>query len=117
MNEMNLEKQLHSWRPRRPSAGIKLRLFREGPSPRKFVWAIRWFAPTAACGLVALAALHQDGFYGDLNSRQSALAHVIPAEKSGIAGVMINRSPEFFEWTNHSGSPLNVRSFLPGTTN
>ena len=117
MKELDLENQLGSLQPRRPSAGIKSRLFPGQQRRRPFVWAIRWFAPSAVCGLIALAALHQDGFYRGLNPRPGTSIRLAPDEDSGIAGVMINRSPDFFEWTNWSGSLLNVRSFLPGTTN
>jgi len=78
---------------------------------------VRWFAPTVACGLIALAALHQEGLHRELNSRSRSSRHFSQGEDSNIAGVTINRSPDFFEWTNRSGSAFNVRSFLPGTTN
>src|SRR5207244_9812256 len=98
MKEMNLEKQLRSWQPRRPSAGIKLRLFPDQRRRRKFIWAIGWFAPTVACGLVALAVLRQDGFFSEMNSHPRISRQSDERDDSSIAGVTINRSPDFFEW-------------------
>ena len=111
---MNLEKELHSWQPRPPAAKIKARLFPNRRRRHEFVRVLRWFAPTAACGLIALAALHTDNhWHGPDPGARPATGSVVFA----LDGVTINRSPDFFEWTNRSGSALNVRSFLPGTTN
>ena len=117
MKEMNLENLLRSWQPRQPSAAIKSRLFPEPEHKRQFSWTVRWLAPTFACGLIALAALLQEGPFTRLGGAGRPLAGIIPGEASPLAGVTINRSPDFFEWTNRSDSALNVRSFLPGTTN
>ena len=117
MKEMNLENLLRSWQPRRPSAGVRSQLFPKQEHKREFVWTIRWLAPTVACGLIALAALREDSPFPSLSSGGHPSAGFIPGEASAIAGVTINRSPDFFEWTNRSGSALNVRSFLPGKTN
>lgn len=117
MKEMNLENLLRSWQPRRPSAGIKARLF-PGPERRRtLVWTIRWLAPTVTCGLLAFAALQQDNFMQRLDSRTRPSLRFMQSAAADIANVTVNRSPDFFEWTNRSGSALNVRSFLPGTTN
>jgi len=69
------------------------------------------------CGLIALAALHPNSPFEGLNSDGQFSAGFTPGGISSIAGVSVNRSPDFFEWTNRSGSALNVRSFLPGKTN
>ena len=114
---MNLENQLRSWQPRRPSAGIKARLFPGEEHKREFVRTIRWLAPTMACGLIALAALHQESLFQGLDPVKRPSAGFNAGEASAIPGVTINRLPESFEWTNRSGSALNVRSFLPGKTN
>ena len=111
---MNLETLLRSWQPRRPAAKVKARLFPGRQHRRELVWLLRWLAPTAACGLIALAALRPDNLWPGLNPGAR------PATGGAIAaldGVTINRSPDFFEWTNRSGSALSIRSFLPGTTN
>ena len=117
MKEMNLENQLRSWAPRRPSAGIKRRLW---PAPRVepgLGWLVRWLAPVAVCGLLAFAVFQSDEAFqaGILVARSSA--HFIRSEDFAMNGVTINRLPTFFEWTNQSGSALTIRSFLPGTTN
>ena len=61
MKEMN-ENQLLSWRPRRPSAGLKRRILRfageaEVPTAR---WLWSCLAPTMACTLLTLMALNHD---------------------------------------------------------
>ena len=78
---------------------------------------LRWFAPTAACGLIALAALGPNNLWPSLKPGQRPVSSFTGQAISALDGVTINRSPDFFEWTNRSGSALNVRSFLPGTTN
>lgn len=114
---MNLETRLRSWRPRRPVAAIKARLFPASPPRREPSWRLRWLAPTAACGLIALAALRPDNSWRGLNPGPAGSAGFRRNDISALNGVMINRSPDFFEWTNRSGSALSIRSFLPGTTN
>lgn len=117
MKETELEKVLSSWQPRPPATAIKSRLFPAPECHREFVWALRWFAPTVACAVMALAVLHQDGAYQDFSRHPKAATRLTQGESGRIDGVLINRSPDFFEWTNRSDSALNVRSFLPGTTN
>jgi hypothetical protein len=112
-----LEKQLHAWQPRLPAATVKARLFPERPPRREWVSLIRWFAPTAACGLIALAALRTDHHWPDPIRGVTSSGGFADNANSALNGVMINRSPDFFEWTNRSDSALNVRSFLPSTTN
>jgi hypothetical protein len=117
MKEMNLETQLRSWEPRRPSAGIKRRLWPESRVEPELGRLVRWLAPAVACGLLALAAFQSDEAFqaGHAGGQTSA-----PLGRSGdfaMNGVTINRLPTFFEWTNQSGSALTIRSFLPGTTN
>lgn len=61
-----LEKQLHSWIPRHPSAKIARHLFGAAvvspalPRPAE-VW--RWLAPVAACVLTLLVALNADSHH------------------------------------------------------
>ena len=114
---MNLENLLRSWQPRRPAAAVKSRLFPNHEHKREFVWTIRWLAPTVACGLIALAGLRQESPFASLNPNARPATRFIEGDTSTIAGVTVNRSPDFFEWTNRSGSALNERSFLPGKTN
>lgn len=108
---------MQSWQPCRPAAKIKARLFPEPERREEFVRVLRWFAPTAACGLVALAALGPNNLWHSLKPGRRAVSGFTDQAISALEGVTINRSPDFFEWTNRSGSALNERSFLPGTTN
>src|ERR1041384_2250938 len=82
MKEMNVENQLASWQPRRASAKLKRRLFARDTTRSEMTWAVRWFAPAAVCGLLALAVLNQEnGLSG--NSRNDSM----------IAMLLSNRSP------------------------
>ena len=68
MKEMN-ENQLLSWRPRRPSAGLKRRLLKltghdDVHSAR---WLLSCVAPTMACALLTLMVFNRDG--GVLDSK------------------------------------------------
>ena len=58
MNELNQwEKQLRSWIPRPPSAGIEARLF-SPPAPKRAEPAsLYWLAPAVACLCLMLAVL------------------------------------------------------------
>jgi hypothetical protein len=79
---------------------------------------MRWFAPVGACAVMAMLVFHQEGgFQGGvgpyravslLASNQSATASYEPE---------VNLVPQFFEWTNRSGSALSIGSFLPGKVN
>lgn len=58
MNELNQwEKQLGSWIPRPPSAGIKARLFSPAPVRLAEPRSVFWLAPAVACALLVLALL------------------------------------------------------------
>src|SRR2546429_7955031 len=72
MNEWNpLETQLRSWTPRRPSAGLKARLFAApaSPAPGRPL-AFGWLAP-ATLGLLLL--------FVNFNQRDGALARLAAA--------------------------------------
>ena len=67
MDEMNplenqLESQLQSWTPRRPSPKIARRLFGALEKPSlglaRRAWAWNWLSPMAACALTMLVAVH-----------------------------------------------------------
>jgi hypothetical protein len=120
MNEMNwLETQLKSWAPRRPSAKIERRLFpRRGRVP-ELARALAWLTPAAACMVLALAAVRQEGAAG-----ASRPDYMFAMAFSNQAGANIMHSdaaqPEnrvmraSFEWTNRGGSGSSIR-FMPLT--
>ena len=129
MNEWNpLETQLRSWTPRRPSAGLKARLFAAPAShaPRRPL-AFGWLAP-ATLGLLLL--------FVNFNQRDGALARLAAASNQtplmavtlsntsfaaywpiGFANGRNRARPDTFEWTNHSHSLSSIPSFPQSRTN
>lgn len=103
MNEM----QLRSWRPRRPSAGLKRRIF--GFAGEADVPTARWLwscvAPTMACALLTMMAFNRnaDGLASKpamdliLSSQNNAAyaAGGVQTEQNHLASVT-------FDWTNRS---------------
>jgi len=109
-----LEMQLRSWVPRRPSAKLKQRLFAPPPppSPRpKTVVGFRWLAPVTAAFIVLCVLMTQRN--GPSNSLASPSNTIIAAALSNqldagwLPGTFAreqNALPaETFEWTNGNG--------------
>lgn len=121
MSEMNnLEMQLRSWTPRRPSPKIERRLF---TPPRRLFFTlprmVSIFAPTAACVMLTLSGLRQ---YGQpllpVNGVQPEMIAMSLSNQSfapylpGNCQSAANRVATF-EWTNRGYSQSSVRSFTP----
>ncbi|MDE3066542.1 MAG: hypothetical protein KGJ60_03225 [Verrucomicrobiota bacterium] len=125
MKETNwLERPWRSWRPRRPSARLKHRLFAArrsgaaGPSP---AWLLGWLAPAAACLLLISLALKADnGLAGSGALRPMTLATVLSNESyvayaaSGLQSALNRPAQVSFDWTNCGVSSSNNR-FVPLT--
>ena len=118
MKEMN-ESQLLTWRPRRPSAGLKRRLLKftgedDAPSAR---WLLSCVAPTMACALLTLMVLNRDGGVLDAKvpmamilSNQNNAAYATGGAESGqnhLAAVT-------FDSTNRNNLGSSIR-FTPTT--
>lgn len=112
------ETQLSSWRPRRPSAGLKRRIFgfsRGSSAAAK--WLVGTLAPTTAC--LALTLLMLNSGNGIIRPKplatfvlgnQGAAAYAsedAQVAQNHLAGVT-------FEWTNHTGLQSSIR-FAPTT--
>lgn len=125
MNEMNsLETQLPSWQPRRPSAGLKRRLF-AGPislMPR-MAWFAGWLVPAAACALLTFSVFTSGNELGrsarpapmmaTLLSNQNYLS---PAPESFRQG-QNNWLSVTFDLTNRSGATSALSAFERSRTN
>ena len=117
-----LEKQLRSWTPRRPSARLKERLF--GPAPDNdasvatpAVFSFAWLAPALPLMLVLCFLANQRGsmqlsaangpgsFTGLILSNQSAAAW-LTASTNGPQNILANT----FEWTNAQSFRSSIRS-------
>ena len=112
------ETQLSSWRPRRPSAGLRRRIFGLGNDSRA---AVRWFlgalAPTTACLAMTVLMLNSGN---DLIRREPTKTVILsspsPAAFVGAdAEAGQNRvSGVTFDWTNHASFQSSV-GFAPTT--
>ena len=125
MNELNLlESQLRSWRPRRPSPALKLRIFaarvHDRGAHKVMVWSLRCLAPATACLLLAAAAFnhgnnlstvsHPD-LLGMVGSNQLAYPQVsYPQEGNKVPAATLG-------WTNRSGSTSSISPISPGRVN
>ncbi len=112
------ETQLRSWRPRRPSAGLKRRILNfagaaDVPTAR---WLWSCVAPTMACALLTLMAFNHGGGLGPkvpmaliLSSQNNAAYATVGAqtEQNHLAAVT-------FGWTNGSVFKSIIR-FTPAT--
>ena len=128
MNEWNpLETQLRSWTPRRPSAGLKARLFAAPAShaPRRPL-AFGWLAPATVCLLMILVTFNQRN--GEL--ARMAASNPVPmmavtlsnlSAAAYLTGSFVNDQnavrPDTFEWTNQGHSSSSIPSFAQSQTN
>ena len=112
MNEMNeLEMQLRSWVPRRPSAKLERSLFGAKPEFRRPTLGFSWLAPVTAALVVLCVLMTQRN--GPSNSLPTPSNTMIAAALSNqlAAGWLPgsttreqNALPaESFEWTNGNG--------------
>ncbi len=106
-----------AWRPRRPSARLRRRLF--GLLPESEALNARWLwsglLPTTACALLALMAINREELAGAPKlpvalflSNQDAVAYTGPqtqTEQNRLAAVT-------FGWTNRSDFQSSIR-FTP----
>ena len=113
------ETQLRSWRPRRPSAGLKRRILSfagevDVPTAR---WLWSCVAPTMACALLTLMAFNHDG---DALGRKQPMALILSnqdnaAYATGGAQTEQNHlAAVTFDWTNRSVFKSSIR-FTPAT--
>ena len=119
-NEMkSLETRLRSWRPRRPSATLKWRIFAGQivSLPRLLKFA-GWLTPATACLLLALLSLNSENGIAPDGSRPLSLAGLMSNQSYAVyltsrQSVQNNLSAVTFDWTNRSdsGSPIGFPHF------
>ena len=120
MKEMHLpETQLRSWRPRRPSAGLKRRIFAAQPgTPASAVW-LGWMAPATVCALLTLLVFNSgtglpvgSGSHGTMMamilSNQNYAAYT-PDDPQNVQNRLATVT---FDWTNTGISTSSIR-FTP----
>jgi hypothetical protein len=119
MKELN-EMPLHSWRPRRPAAGLKRRILSlDGGEadipPARWLWGA--LAPTMACALLTLAAFNHGG--EGLNPKL-ATTLILSSQNNAAYATVGAQTPEnhlagvTFDWTNQSVFQSSMR-FTPTT--
>lgn len=141
MNEMNeLEMQLRSWAPRRPSAKLKERIFAAEPAPaqsaillthhasriilyasRMTHWlrpaSFRWLAPAMAALFLVCVLLNQHSTPMASPATSPMIAMILSSNQSAAAYLPGSFQREqngipsdTFEWTNGSGSTSSISS-------
>jgi hypothetical protein len=118
-NEMkSLETRLRSWRPCRPSATLKWRLFlaRIASVPR-MIRVAGWLTPATACALLTLLILNSENAIPAGVHRQPSIMAMMSNQSYAVFATsrqseQNNLSVFTFDWTNGSGSGSILR-FTP----
>ena len=123
-----LETQLRSWAPRRPSAKLEARLFaprasapvpeHQSPISNPLSFRLRWVAPATAA-FVLLCVLYNQRAADSLGDspKTGHIVAMILSNQSTVAylppGFQRNQNcppSDTFEWTNGNGSTSSMRS-------
>ena len=127
MIEMNeLEKQLSSWVPRRPSARLEKRIFAPSfvaagqslvASPKAPAFRFSWLAPATVAFLLMCVLFNQHNSQAISGSANPGMIAVALSNQSAAAWLPGSFSRErnglpngSFEWTNGNGSTSSIRS-------
>jgi hypothetical protein len=120
MKEMNLpETRLRAWQPRRPSAGLKRRIFSADPGRSAAAWLVGSLAPVGACALLTLLVFNSGtGFPAGSARHEPMLATVLSNQSyaayvaDGPQSVQNRLFSVILDWTNDGGSTSNLH-FTP----
>jgi hypothetical protein len=127
MSELNeLEMQLRSWVPRRPSAKLKRRIFRQTPvtKDREPSFRFSWLPPATAALLLLCVLFNQHSSQALSSARSNPMIAVALSNQSIAPWLDGSFSREHnglptgsFEWTNGSspGSGIGSRSISNAT--
>jgi hypothetical protein len=117
MKETNLlEMQLRSLRPRRPSAGLKRRIFRTPVAGLPgATWLLGWLAPATACVLLACSVLNSGtgvsngaSQHGPLLAMSLSNLSYAPYAPANYRSGQNDLTSVTFDWTNRSGSTSSM---------
>jgi hypothetical protein len=117
---MNLpETQLRSWQPRRPSAGLKRRIFSAQPGTPAVAALLGWLAPVTACAVLTLLVFNPaNSLPGSSASHGVVMAMVLSNQNyaayasDGSQNVQNRLASATFDWTNRGSSTPSIR-FTP----
>lgn len=109
---------MRGWRPRRPSAGLKARLFRPAAGGQALWLDWHRVAPAMACLFFAMLMLrlNSSNLWPSTRLGETAMTNQNYVFYDGDSGqVAQNRlSGVTFDWTNHSSFPSSI-GFTPKT--
>jgi hypothetical protein len=117
---MNLpETQLRSWQPRRPSAGLKRRIFSARAGTPATAVFLGWLAPATACALLTLLVYNSGNGLPVGSSNHGAIMAMVLSNQNyaayasdGPQNVQNRLSNVTFDWTNRGSSSSSIR-FTP----
>jgi hypothetical protein len=120
MNKLNeLETQLRSWVPRRPSAKLKRRLFRQpqAAEDREPSFRLSWLPPATAALMLLCVLFNQHSSQALSSAASNSMVAVALSNQSVAAWLPGSFSREHnglptgtFEWTNETGSSSSIGS-------
>ena len=114
----SLENKLRSWRPRRPSATLKWRLFlANAANVTRLVRFAGWMTPATACVLLGMLLLGSENVVPAGGSRLPSIMAMLSNQSYAVTmtsrqSQQNNLSVFSFDWTNGSNSGLTSR-FMP----
>jgi hypothetical protein len=117
---MNLpETQLRSWRPRRPSAGLKRRILSARPGTPATAAFLGWLAPATACALLTLLVFNSsNGLPAGPSSHGTMMAMILSNQNyaayasDGSQNVQNHLATVTFDCTNRGASTSSI-GFTP----
>jgi hypothetical protein len=117
-----MEARLRSWQPRRPSDGLKQRIFSRphfsgSTLHLDIVGLCRWLAPVTACLLVVVSVMHQHIGYPASRHGSLDLGALGNNDFSLLQGNYRQEHNDFsaltLEWTKRSSSTSSIGSLSP----
>jgi len=112
---------LRSWQPRRPSAGLKRRIFAARPDTPPATAFLGWLAPATACALLTLLVFNSGNGFPAGSSSHGTMAAMILSNQNyaayasdGSQNEQNRLSNVTFDSTNRGTSSSSIR-FTPFT--
>jgi hypothetical protein len=110
----SLENQLRSSQPRRPSAGLRRKLFGDPvKATRRVAWFLGSLAPAAACLLLTISVFNPGNYGGSTHLEPMVLGNQSSAvyASGNDGGTENNLFSVTFDWTNHGNFTSSISPF------